>query len=135
MPLTFSVKFHARSTHWVSVILHKKVASMRCALTKHGHEDSSHTDAACWQANNPGKDNCVAEIHLAREKLYLGHIIHECCHAAYHRAILIGIQLSDDSFQEYVANDTGELADALVAFLDHEKIPIRYETVKTRRMI
>lgn len=133
-PLQFSVKFHKRSTHWVNVVIYKTRTQMRRKLKSIGH-DSSQTNAACWQANQPGKDHCVAEIHLAKDFLTLSTIAHESSHAAHHRAVLIGVPFDDESFQEYVAEDTGHVADAIVAFCDSKRIPIRYDTVPTRRMI
>ena len=107
---------------------------MRGVLTKLGH-DSGHTNACCYQANKPGKDQCVAEIHLARDYLALATIAHESQHAAYHRAVLIGIPLEDDEFQEYVSEDTGTLTDAIMAMMDKNKVPVRYQIVPGRRVI
>lgn len=131
MTLTFLVRFSDVSTHWVQVFLYSTRAAMRCALTKHGH-DSRQTNACCWQAAQPGKDNCVAEIYLAKDRLFLSEIIHECTHAAYHRTVLQGLLKDSDDFQEYLANATGNLADALIAYLDKEGIQITYNSVPTR---
>lgn len=113
---------------------------MRGVLRKRKH-NSTHTEAACWQANNPTKDNCVAKIFLAAKGLQLDSIIHECVHAAYHRTLLTGVPLDrneikngSDDFEEWVALVTGNLADALIAYLDKEEIAINYDCVK-RRMI
>lgn len=104
---------------------------MRCLLTKRGHP-SNHTDAACWQANNPAKDACIAEIHLAQSHLTLDNIIHECSHAAFHRTVILGLKPTDDRFQEWIASDTGYIADALVALFHKHRTHVRYHAVKRR---
>lgn len=131
---SFELCFHKRSKHWVSVHLHSSRAAMRGVLTKLGRK-SDDTNACCWQANKPGKDHCVAEMHFGRDYLTLLSIVHECSHAAHHRAVLLGIPADDEEFQEYVAEDTGTLADAFVACLDNKKIPVRYQAAPGRRMI
>lgn len=132
--LSFSLKIHKRSTHWVSVQLYQTRSAMRGVLRKLGH-DSSETNAACWQPNKaPVEDGCIAEVHFNRETLGLDTIAHEMCHAAYHRAVIIGIPIADKTFQEYVAEDTGTLTDACVAFLDSKGVRIGCATVKKRRV-
>lgn len=131
--IQFSIKFHKQSTHWVSVILHPTRAIMRGILTRLGHK-SGNTEAACWQATKPTKDNCIAEIHFHRQRLSLETIVHECCHAAYHRAVALGVPKEADNFQEWVATDTGILTDACVALFDRHRVKVIYRIVK-RRMI
>lgn len=121
--LAFEVKVHRRSTHFVSVQLHSSRKTMRSVLRRLGH-DPSHTDAACWQPNRFAKDNCVAEIHLAHDLLTYERIAHEAAHAAFHRAVLIGIPFSDGSFQEYLAEDTGVISDGIIRFCRQRKIRI-----------
>lgn len=129
--LTFVINIHDVSTHWVNVILYPTRALIRRELTKRGH-NSTQTNAACWQANKPGKDHLIAEIHLARTHLSYETIAHESCHAAYHRAVLIGVPLTAARFQEYVAEDTGRITDAILAMLAAKKIPVEYRSnVKT----
>lgn len=130
----FTVKFHKDSTHWVNVVVHPTRRQMRCVLTKLGHKDSDTTDACCWQSNKPAKDNCVAELHFAADILRLSSVAHESSHAAYHRAVLMGVPKDADNFQEWIAGDTGIVADAIIAFLDSKRIPVSYGCVK-RRMI
>lgn len=110
--ITFQATFGNRTTHWVNVVIHPSRKSMRTFLTRVGH-NSSHTNACCWQANKPGKDSCIAEIHLARGYLDLDTVAHESSHAAFHRSVLIGIPKEDPEFQEWVATDTGRLTQAI----------------------
>ena len=133
--LSFEIKFHKRSRHWVSVHLHSSRGVMRGLLTMLSDHESAHTNACCWQAKQPSEDQCVAEIHFARDFLTLANIAHESQHAAYHRAVLIGIPLEDDEFQEYVSEDTGTLTDAIMAILHKNKVPVRYQLVPGRRLI
>lgn len=123
---TFRLDVGKRSTHWVSVVVYKTRKHMRGILTvRHGHKSSSTTEACCWQANNPSKDGCVAEIHLALDNLNEDSIIHECTHAAFHRAILLGIPYEDKDFQEWVARNTGEFASKLLALFRQTKIKMK----------
>lgn len=127
--------FNKRSAHWVAVIIFDTAASMRCHLTKMGHKDSSHTDAACWQAHKPGKDRCVAELVFSRETINVSTVVHECTHAAYHHAVLVGVKFDDPDFQEWVCSDAGNLSDTLLALLDQQGEKIPMESVPTRRFI
>lgn len=131
--LSFKIKFNRRSRHWVQVHLHSSRAVMRSIRTRvYKKSDSHNVDACCWQANQPSKDQCVAEIHLGADHLSVSDIAHECSHAAYHRAVLLGIPLDDDSFQEYVATDTGALTDSVMAFLSSQRVKIRYQQVPSQ---
>ncbi len=127
----FEIKFHKDSSHFVSVILYSSRAVMRRRTRVKGH-DSTHTNACCWQAGSPGKDSCIAEIHFGADFLTLDTIIHECCHAAYHRAVVMGVKKDADNFQEWVAGDTGIITEALIALFDEQKIAVRYGIVKRR---
>lgn len=131
--LSFTLKFDENSTHWVNVVLHSSRSVMRCVTSKRWHERPNNANALCWQANQPGRDNCVAEIHLARTHLDVENITHECCHAAYHRAVLMGVPPANDSFQEWVAGDTGRLVDLCLAFLDRKNVRVNYRVVPGRR--
>lgn len=119
--LSFILKFHKDSTHYVQVHLWPTRAIMRGILAKKGH-DSSNTDAACWQPNRFQMDGLVAEVHYARDVLCLDTIAHEMCHAAYWRVVILGIPKADDRFQEWVATDTGVLTAACVAFLNSKGV-------------
>ena len=131
---SFSVNIHKNSTHWVAVQIHSTTAAMRACLTSKGHKDASHTDGACWQANKPGVDHCVAEIHFSRQLLNLETIAHESAHAAFHRVVLLGVPYEHIDFQEFMAEDTGVITEAIIAMCDKNKIPIRYRNIN-RRMI
>lgn len=131
---SFAVNIHKNSTHWVSVQIHRTTAAMRSYLTKLGHKDSSHTDGACWQANKPGIDHCIAEIHFSKPLLNLETIAHEASHAAFHRAILIGVPYEHKDFQEFLSEDTGVITEAIIAMCDKNKIPVHYRKIK-RRML
>jgi len=123
----FDIRISDKSSHIVQVVLHNTRAGMRCALTKSGFKDSRNTEAVCCQVNKLGADNIISEIDLNREFLTMEYITHECCHAAYHRTVLQGIPLDDDEFQEFVAETTGSLTDALVAEFTKNRIRITYE--------
>ena len=132
--LSTQVLFYKESTHFVDVLVYKTRAAMRGALRKKGDHDSSNTDAACWQPNGLRKDNCIAMLYFARTHLTLETIAHECTHAAYHRAELIGLKLDDHRFQEYVASDAGKLTDTVIAWLDVNRVPVKLACVPSRRV-
>ena len=129
---SFTVNFHKDSSHWVSVILYPSRAIMRRNLRQLKDYDTSHTNAACWQAGKVGADSCIAEIHFAQDFLTLDTIIHESTHAAYHRSVIMGVKKDADNFQEWVAGDTGIIAEAIVALFDLHRIPVRYKAVNRR---
>lgn len=127
--IIFDIQISDKSSHMVQVVLHNTRAGMRRALTRHGHKDPRNTEACCLQVNKLCTDNIISEIHLNREFLTMEYIAHECCHAAYHRTVLQGIPLDDEEFQEFVAETTGSLTDALVAEFTKKRIRITYEKV------
>lgn len=117
---SYTVKFSNNSTHSVQVVLHKTTNGMRRTLKRIGHKDPSRTLAACWQPDRMIRDGdniVVAEIHLCVPHLNRENIIHESSHAAFHRATLAGIPMTDDNFQEWVADDTGRLSVAIMVKL------------------
>lgn len=129
------LKFSTNSAHLVSVRVYDTRAAMRSLTTRNGHVRPNNANGLCWQANKPGSDDVVAEIHLAKTHLTLDTIVHECTHAAWHRVRLMGLPVSHDEFQEYVACAAGLLADTLLAWLSKEKIEVRLNVVPTRRVI
>lgn len=122
--LSFTLKFHKASTHYVQVHVWPTRAIMRCILTKKGHKDSSDTDAACWQPNKHEPDGLIAEVHFGRDIIALETIAHEMAHAAYHRAKVIGCPDSSKEFQEWIADGTGTLTAACIMFLEREGIKL-----------
>lgn len=102
---------------------------MRSYASRCGHKDPKHTLALCWQANKPGVDNIVAEIHLAEDQMYFDLIVHECAHAAYHRTRLQGVVGED--FEEYACNSAGLLADVVLAWLRKHRIKIKLNCVRS----
>jgi hypothetical protein len=133
--LMFNVKFNQDYTHWVQVRVFKTQSSMRRSLKNNRKFDSSKTQAACWQAASPHDDNCIAGLYFSREHLTLENIAHECCHAASHEAVVLGYKVGGKEFEESVCRWTGVLTDAVVAFLDKERVPIKYGCVPDRRML
>lgn len=128
------LKFSTSSTHQVSVRVYKTRAAMRSLTSRWGHEKPNRTDGMCFQANKPGKDQIVAEIHLAETHLTLETIAHECAHAAWHRVRLMGLPLDDEEFQEYLAASTGLMTDTLLAWCDQQKLRVKLNCVPTRRI-
>jgi hypothetical protein len=126
---SFTIQFHKDSSHWVSVILYPSRSILRQTLRNLKDYDSSQTNAACWQAGKVGNDSCIAEIHFAQDHLTLNTIIHESTHAAYHRAIIMGVKKDAPNFQEWVAGDTGIIAEAIIAGFEVHKIPVAYEAI------
>ena len=120
--LRFKIRLYD-STHWIHVLLHSTRAVYRQQTSVKGHV-SKGTEACCWQSKQPSKDGLVAEIHMAAENLCYDTIIHECTHAAFHRAVLLGIPFTDDGFQESVATDAGQIADGCIKYLHSQKIKI-----------
>lgn len=133
--VSFIVHFHKSSTHWVNVVVHTSAKTMRACLTRRGHKDSSTTEACCWQGYKPHKDGCIAEIHFATDLLTLDAIAHESSHAAWWRTVIIGMQKEDERFEEWVADDTGRLTDAILAYLDKEGIQVKYASAPKRSAI
>lgn len=131
----FTVTLGKHTTHKIYVLVYKNRAAMRGALTKAGHKDSSSTAAACWQANRPGLDSVVAEIHLPGCGLTLDNIIHESTHAAYHRARLVGIPPEHKDFEEWISDTTGTISETIFLWLDKNKFKIRFSNMKGRRAI
>ena len=133
MKHTFSAKFHKDSTHWVQVVLHSSRRVMRCQLRKLGH-DSHDTNAACWQANKPASDGCIAKLHFARDFLTLEYIAHEAAHAAFHRARLLGVQ-DQKEFEEWTVDSAGALTDIIFAYFDLHKISVKYKSAPKRYLL
>lgn len=130
---TFTVKFHQGSAHWVGVEIHSSQRAMRARRSRLGKKNS-RCSAFCVQNDNPSKDGCIATIHLARNSMTLDDIAHEASHAAHHRTVLLGVPRDADEFQEWVAWDTGVLTDAILAYLDQQRIAVRYQTVPSRKL-
>jgi hypothetical protein len=111
---SFTVKFGTQTEHCAQVVIHGSLAAMRRCLRRVGHKDPKHTLAACWQPSRlikkDGSEIVVAEIHFCPEHLDLDTILHESVHAAWHRAVVAGIPVKHESFQEWVATDAGVLA-------------------------
>jgi len=133
-PIIFTVSMGKKTVHWVNVVVYPSRAAMRRCLKRQGHK-SDNTQAACWQANNPTKDGCVAELHFGIGAIDLATIVHECAHAGFHRAELVGIPFKEVDFQEWLCDDTGLLVDAIVAQFDQRKIKIPLRCVPKRRVI
>lgn len=133
------IKFSKTSTHAVSVRIYETRAAMRSLRTRqNGAPYSARNkacDAYCWQANRPGADNIVAEIHLAKTHLSHGTIVHECVHAAYHRVRLMGFRMDDNEFEEYVATAAGLLSDTLLGWCDQQGMRVKLDCVPGRRVI
>jgi hypothetical protein len=131
----FKITFGEKTTHWVNVMIHTSRRTMRGYLRAKGNHDSSSTNAACWQANKPGRDGCIAEIHLAADFLSLENIAHECTHAAWGRCRVLGLKFEEDSrdgFEEWLAGCTGQLVDVCLAHLDRAGIKVHYECASKR---
>ena len=121
----FRLNFGERTTHWCSVVVHSSRSVMRGCLTKRGH-DSKNSNAVCWQAHKPASDGCVAEIHL-HEKVSINTIIHECCHAAIHRAKLAGLPPGDDMYQEWICEDTELLTNGVINFFKKHQLNPKWD--------
>lgn len=125
-PHRFTIAFYACRTHHCDVTIYKTQGAMRHRLNR-SDPSTCHNDtqAACWQSNNPAKDNCVAELIFCLPGLTIEHIAHECCHAAYHRAVILGIHQTNPEFQEFVAEGSGLLTELVISYLDKYHIPVR----------
>lgn len=121
----FTVPFALNTSHRCSVLVHKSRAAMRAWLTRKKGHNSSNTEASCWQCSEFPEDNVICELHFYRDGLSLDTVAHECAHAAHHSAIVAGVPLADDDFQEWTAARTGRLLQVVLLELQAKGLKVR----------
>lgn len=116
---SFPVFFSECSSHFCQVVVHPTLKTLRRTIaidSEYSNYTDSDLEAFCIIHNTP-KDSLVATIHLCREALACSHICHECLHAAWHRAKVLGIK-DDDDFQEFVAYGQASLLTQIADWLN-----------------
>jgi hypothetical protein len=115
------------SRHFIAVALHHDLRTMRRFCKSKGYSADGAL-ACCWQPKNLTESQCVAEIHYARDRLTVDIMAHEAVHAAFSRAVLLGIPFDNEEFQEQLAQDAGILVEAIYSTLTENKVKLLQTT-------
>lgn len=104
------------SSYKIRVIVHKTHAQFKRA-TKDNNDEPKRI-ACCVLLEFPSDDWFVAELHFSEENFSPALVAHESVHAAMYQAKLSGMVAWSDSLEEYVAEMTQGMVEAILDKLD-----------------
>lgn len=101
------------NVHKIRVVIHGNPRMYKKAVKKGGNDDPD--SVACYmQLEYPNEMAVIGEMHFSKQNFSPGIVAHECFHAAYHRALLVGKDILTHEGEEFIAEGTQKLVETIV---------------------